>query len=183
MVRAASLETGLHDGLNKGFEGDKFSPSGSSTDTGLGGFAGAYVENIFQENRVVTLELKAEKASESTPQDLVLATESTPPAAPPQPPQESKAAWYCSKIKLPFVQIASQAPAPDRHLYMVLLLHRYQDLLPPKVWVNGIEAPVRFFRYARVDAGCYYVDGTEAELHSDENTISVFLSAREKKDR
>jgi hypothetical protein len=90
-------------------------------------------------------------------------------------PEDALDLWYSMRVELPFVQIPDQSPSPDRHLYFVLLLHRPEQISTPKVWVNGKEAPVRYFSYARVKSGCYYVDGSEAGLQSNTNTIVVFF--------
>jgi hypothetical protein len=44
-----------------------------------------------------------------------------------------------------------------------------------RVWINGKEVPVPFSRYARIEAGAYYMDGTEAGLHGDDNTVVLLL--------
>jgi hypothetical protein len=174
-ARAASLEDGLLQGLNKSFEGERVSYSGAGSEASLAGFAGAYLENVFQEDREVTLELTVEATgTASVANDDAAIAKSGAVATKGSIPSDGSV-WYSTQVKLPFVQVADLAPAPDRHLYLVLLLHHSEEVAPPRVWINGQEAPVRFFRYARVKAGAYYVDGTEAGLHSDDNTIVVFL--------
>ena len=124
----------------------------------------------------MTLELRMEKTSgTSTSSESVLPPTPEKSVQDDGTPPKGQALWYSTQINLPFVQVPEEAPAPDRHLYLVLLLHRHQEIAPPRVWINGKEAPVRFFSYARVEGGTYYVDGTEAALHSDDNTIVLFL--------
>jgi hypothetical protein len=179
-MQPASLEAGLQGGLEKGFAGKKVAFTGVNTKMSPGGFGGAYLENIFQEDRQATIEMRVEK-TDGAP----AATESISLPTPEKPAQdegvspEGQALWYSTQITLPFVQVPDVAPAPDRHLYLVLFLHRYQEIAPPRVWINGKEAPVRFFSHVRVEAGTYYVDGSDAGLHSDDNTVVLFLRRKD----
>jgi hypothetical protein len=179
-VRPASLEEGLRSTLNDGFQGEETTFSGVAMGSNVGGFAGAYLENVFAEQREVDLELRVgEPVKEAGVPATLMLPSSSQPGSEANVPRGTTGVWYSAQISLPFVPSPVTSPSPSRHLYLLLLLGRDQEIDPPKVWINSKEAPVRYFHYARVDAGCYYVDGTDAELHNDTNTVVIFLKRKD----
>jgi hypothetical protein len=169
------IDSGLQDGLPKGgWIEDQVTFSGRASDAGLGGFAGMYVENLFQEEREVILKVSVTKNDTRIMEDILTQYKKNNIIAA-DAMKEKACVWYATQVDLPFVHRPDLQQDPNRHLYMPLLLHRYRELNKPKVWINGSEVPVHFFKYARVDDGCFYVDGTEGMLRSSKNKIVIYL--------
>lgn len=177
-IRTEPLDGGLKNGLNKGFGGKDLVFTGQAADGAPGGFGGAYLENIFNEKQELLLDLIVEQNQSTSSEGEILATPSEDITTRGKEQKEPREVWYSTRVSLPFVQEEDLRPAPNKHLYLLLLLHRFKDIEEPRVWINGKEAPVRFYEYARVAAGSFYVDGTDAGLHNDDNVIVVYLKRK-----
>jgi hypothetical protein len=134
---------------------------------------------VFQERRELLLEVKTSPADSPGTADTTAKAFELRTAPQDKSKSANGSAWYCTRLRIPFVGLHELQPDINRHLYMPLLLHRPEEIAKPRVWINGEEALVEWFEYGRADyAGCWYVDGTNEGFQSGDNTVVVYLEQK-----
>src|SRR5688572_25985877 len=121
-MRAVDLDEGLKAELERGeWSGQTLRFAGNEGDAAVGGFTGAYVENLFQERRELQLELRTSTVVRSPQTQSAKAAPQEPESAPGlaggKSADRGAAAWYCARLRIPFVGLPELQPDINRHLY------------------------------------------------------------------